>query len=187
MKRQPSSAVGTERHSADFYDQRDEFVVLGPGDRLLVPYAGGPSTSRLETYPPRLEVAERGGTYVLEDDGAREVALPVRARPALSGLRQFGSSPRPAEGRHQPRRGGSAGSHRALRCASGGCDGSGASWSCHSGAGNQRSPCSARVALVRRVHDARGDRPTRTASAVVENDASGSPRLALAFEPLDWG
>ena len=32
---------------------------------------GGPSTSRLETFPPRLEVEERGGTYVLIDDGSR--------------------------------------------------------------------------------------------------------------------
>jgi hypothetical protein len=38
---------------------------------LFVPCEGGPSTSLLETYPPRLEVTERGGTYVLEDHGAR--------------------------------------------------------------------------------------------------------------------
>jgi len=68
----PSSAVGTERHSPDFYDQAEEFVVLGEGERLLVPCDGGPSTSRLETYPPRLEIAERGGTYVLCDEGPRE-------------------------------------------------------------------------------------------------------------------
>jgi hypothetical protein len=37
-----------------------------------VPCHGGPSTSRLETYPPRLEVGERGGTYVLDDDGPPE-------------------------------------------------------------------------------------------------------------------
>lgn len=72
MKHRPSSAVGTERHSPDFYDQAQEFVVLREGDRLLVPCAGGPSTSRLETYPPRLEIAEPGGTYVLEDDGPGE-------------------------------------------------------------------------------------------------------------------
>jgi hypothetical protein len=72
VRRPPSSAVGTERHSPDFYDQRGEFVTLSPGDRLLVPCEGGPSTSRLETYPPRLEIAERGGTYVLDDDGPRE-------------------------------------------------------------------------------------------------------------------
>jgi hypothetical protein len=73
VRQPPSSAAGTERHSADFYDQRDEFVTLGLGDRLLVPCeGGGPSTSRLETYPPRLEITEPGGTYVLDDAGARE-------------------------------------------------------------------------------------------------------------------
>jgi hypothetical protein len=72
VRRAPSSAAGTERHSSDFYDQRDESVTLRAGDRLLVPCAGGPSISRLETYPPRLEVTERGGTYVLDDDGPRE-------------------------------------------------------------------------------------------------------------------
>jgi hypothetical protein len=71
VNERPSTAVGTEGHSFEFYDQRDEFVVLRPGDRLFVPCEGGPSTSLLETYPPRLEVTERGGTYVLEDHGAR--------------------------------------------------------------------------------------------------------------------
>ena len=72
MRYPPSSAVGTERHSPDFYDQRAESVTLRPDDRLLVPCIGGPSISRLETYPPRLEIGERGGTYVLDDDGPRE-------------------------------------------------------------------------------------------------------------------
>jgi len=71
VKRPPSSALGTERHSADFYDQREEFVTLRAGDRLLVPCEGGPSVSMLETYPPRLEITEHGGTYVLEDAGER--------------------------------------------------------------------------------------------------------------------
>jgi hypothetical protein len=30
---------------------------------------GGPSRSRLERYPPALEIEERGGMYVLQDDG----------------------------------------------------------------------------------------------------------------------
>ena len=40
-----------------------------PGDRMLIPCEGGPSVSRLETFPPRLEIEERGGIYVLVDDG----------------------------------------------------------------------------------------------------------------------
>jgi hypothetical protein len=38
---------------------------------LLVPCDGGPSISRLEAFPPRLEIAERDGTYVLVDIGPR--------------------------------------------------------------------------------------------------------------------
>jgi hypothetical protein len=54
------------------YDQSDELVELHPGDRLFIPCRGGPSVSRLETYPPPLEITERGGLYVLIDDGRRE-------------------------------------------------------------------------------------------------------------------
>ena len=39
------------------------------GERMLIPCDGGPSTSRLERFPPPLEVEERTGTYVLVDDG----------------------------------------------------------------------------------------------------------------------
>jgi hypothetical protein len=46
-------------------------VVLAEGDRLFVPCEGGPCTSRLEMYPPRLEIAERDGSYVLLDVGPR--------------------------------------------------------------------------------------------------------------------
>jgi hypothetical protein len=59
------------RHSPDWYDQTAEDVVLEPGDRMLIPCEGGPSSSRLELFPPRLEVTERNGAYVLEDDGPR--------------------------------------------------------------------------------------------------------------------
>jgi hypothetical protein len=44
------------RHSPDFYDQFGEDVVLEPGDRMLVPCEGGPCSSRLEMFPPRLEL-----------------------------------------------------------------------------------------------------------------------------------
>jgi hypothetical protein len=39
------------------------------GDRLFVPCEGGPCQSRLEFFPPRLEIVERGGLYVLIDEG----------------------------------------------------------------------------------------------------------------------
>lgn len=39
---------------------------------MLIPCDGGPSTSRLVRYPPPLEIEERGGMYVLVDDGPPE-------------------------------------------------------------------------------------------------------------------
>lgn len=39
------------------------------GERMLIRCEGGPSISRLELYPPPLEVDEHEGTYVLVDDG----------------------------------------------------------------------------------------------------------------------
>jgi hypothetical protein len=42
------------------------------GERMLLPCRGGPSTSRLERFPPAVEVRERGGMYVLVDDGPPE-------------------------------------------------------------------------------------------------------------------
>jgi hypothetical protein len=51
--------------------QRSGFVVNDPepGERMLIRCEGGPSTSRLERWPPALEVTERDGTYVLVDEG----------------------------------------------------------------------------------------------------------------------
>jgi hypothetical protein len=40
---------------------------------MLIPCAGGPSISRLVRYPPPLEIEERGGVYVLVDDGPPEL------------------------------------------------------------------------------------------------------------------
>ena len=40
------------------------------GDRIFVPCEGGPCISRLETFPPRLEIRERSGTYALDDHGS---------------------------------------------------------------------------------------------------------------------
>jgi hypothetical protein len=45
---------------------------LHPGDRFFIRCEGGPSTSRLEAFPPRLEVEESDGVYVLDDDGRRD-------------------------------------------------------------------------------------------------------------------
>ena len=65
----PPADDGQARHSAEWY--RD---VLGedpmrPGDQFLVMCDGGPRAARLETFPPRLEIEESGGVYVLVDDG----------------------------------------------------------------------------------------------------------------------
>jgi hypothetical protein len=39
------------------------------GDPIVIRCDGGPRTSRPETFPPRFEVAEKGGLYVLLDEG----------------------------------------------------------------------------------------------------------------------
>jgi hypothetical protein len=39
------------------------------GDRLFIHCDGGPCLSRLEIFPPRLEIEERSGLYVLMDEG----------------------------------------------------------------------------------------------------------------------
>ena len=59
------------RHPAERYDQTGEAHVLAPGDRMFVPCEGGPCLSRVEQFPPRLEIDESGGTYVLLDIGPR--------------------------------------------------------------------------------------------------------------------
>lgn len=41
-----------------------------PGERLLIRCEGGPAHSRLVHHPPPVEIDERGGTYVLVDDGS---------------------------------------------------------------------------------------------------------------------
>jgi hypothetical protein len=60
------------RRSANWYDQSKEETVLDPGDRMFIACEGGPAWTRLESFPPRLEVQERGGVYVLMDDGPRD-------------------------------------------------------------------------------------------------------------------
>ncbi len=46
--------------------------MLEAGDRMIIRCEGGPSSSRLELFPPRLEVEERDGMYVLCDQGPRD-------------------------------------------------------------------------------------------------------------------
>ena len=59
------------RHSPEWYDQTGEAIALTAGDRMFVPCEGGPSSSRLEVFPPRLEIDEPDGVYVLVDVGPR--------------------------------------------------------------------------------------------------------------------
>ena len=47
-------------------------LAIRADDRMFIRCEGGPSMSRLETFPPRLEIEEQEGTYVLEDDGPPE-------------------------------------------------------------------------------------------------------------------
>ena len=46
--------------------------MVEPGERMLIRCEGGPSSSRLVHSPPPLEILERGGIYVLQDDGPPE-------------------------------------------------------------------------------------------------------------------
>ena len=56
-------------HSPEWYRPLLDAGQVRVGDQLLVRCEGGPSIGRLETFPPALEVEERGGVYVLDDDG----------------------------------------------------------------------------------------------------------------------
>ena len=64
----PSSA----RHSEDWYRDALGDTSLQSGDRMFIRCVGGPCISRLETFPPLLEIEEEGGLYVLVDDGPPE-------------------------------------------------------------------------------------------------------------------
>ncbi len=69
---------------------------MEPGERMLIRCVGGPSTSRLVRFPPPLEVEERDGTYVLDDDGPvelwRYVFVPrtVSAHPGVTTVTRIG-------------------------------------------------------------------------------------------------
>lgn len=57
------------RHWADWYGSALKGSPVRPGDRMFVQCDGGPCTSRLEVFPPSIEIEEVGGLYVLLDDG----------------------------------------------------------------------------------------------------------------------
>ena len=57
------------RHTIEWYDQSAWPYPLKPGDRVFIRCDGGPGLSRLEVFPPSLELNKPGGTYVLADDG----------------------------------------------------------------------------------------------------------------------
>ncbi len=67
------SAVDSEaRHSEAWYGNTLVDRPLRRGDRVFIGCEGGPCLSRLETFPPRLEIPEKGGIYVLVDDGPHD-------------------------------------------------------------------------------------------------------------------
>ncbi len=60
------------RHSRGFYERELGHVPIWDDERMFIPCDGGPCVSRLERFPPRLEIQEQGGWYVLDDDGPYE-------------------------------------------------------------------------------------------------------------------
>ena len=56
-------------HSPEWYQPLIDSGQVRMGDQMLIRCVGGPSISRMEAFPPPLEVVERGGLYVLDDDG----------------------------------------------------------------------------------------------------------------------
>ncbi len=56
-------------HSPEWYRPLLDAGAVRVGDQMLIRCVDGPSISRLETFPPPLEVEEPGGVYVLDDDG----------------------------------------------------------------------------------------------------------------------
>ena len=67
-----SSIDSEARHSEEWYDETLRGNPLQAGSRIFIRCDGGPCLSRLETFPPRLEIRERTGLYILVDDGPVE-------------------------------------------------------------------------------------------------------------------
>jgi len=60
------------RHSEEWYGDALRNTPLQRGDRMFIRCEGGPCISRLEAFPPRIEIPEKSGIYVLVDDGPPE-------------------------------------------------------------------------------------------------------------------
>jgi hypothetical protein len=60
------------RHSEGWYGNALRDTSLRHGDRMFIRCEGGPCTSRLEVFPPRIEIHEKNGFYVLVDEGPPE-------------------------------------------------------------------------------------------------------------------
>lgn len=60
------------RHSEEWYGDALVDTPLQRGDRMFIRCEGGPCISRLEEFPPRIEIQEKGGLYVLVDEGPLE-------------------------------------------------------------------------------------------------------------------
>ncbi len=65
----PVDADDGPRHSVGWYRDVLGEDAVRPGRQLMIRCMDGPSRVQLETFPPRLEIRERGGVYVLDDDG----------------------------------------------------------------------------------------------------------------------
>jgi hypothetical protein len=70
----PAGTLGDSeaRHSDEWYGDALRNRPLRRGDRMFIRCEGGPCISRLETFPPRIEIEERDGLYILVDDGPLE-------------------------------------------------------------------------------------------------------------------
>jgi hypothetical protein len=74
MSSQPPRLPGHSgaRHSEEWYRGGLGDTSLRSGDRMFIRCEGGPCISRLEIFPPQMEIQEEGGLYVLVDDGPLE-------------------------------------------------------------------------------------------------------------------
>jgi len=67
-----SSDDSEARHSEEWYVDALRNSPPQRGDRIFIRCEGGPCLSRLETFPPRIEIQEKSGLYILVDDSPTE-------------------------------------------------------------------------------------------------------------------